>query len=172
MNIFVTSYCPVESAQYLDDKRVIKMTTESAQMLSTAVRSYGVDQPDLYKMTHVNHPCSVWARISRANYRWLLSHFKALCNEYTKRYGKTHKSERLYPVLSRCSVYIDDGLLTEFANCAANKTLQLSFKHLEVTEAYREYLKVRWQHDKRPPTWKGSGTGMVGFQEYAEVFNG
>lgn len=47
----------------------------------------------LYKPTHVNHPSAIWVRQSENNYRWLYEHFKALCEEYTYRYGKIHRTE-------------------------------------------------------------------------------
>ena len=47
MNIFFTSDCPVKCAVYLDDKRVIKMATETAQMLSTALT---LTDPTYYKV--------------------------------------------------------------------------------------------------------------------------
>lgn len=37
MNIFVTSNYPKISAQALDNKRVVKMVLETAQLLSTAI---------------------------------------------------------------------------------------------------------------------------------------
>jgi hypothetical protein len=37
MNIFVTSLCPRISAQVLDNKRVVKMVLETAQLLSAAI---------------------------------------------------------------------------------------------------------------------------------------
>ena len=39
-----------------------------------------------------NHPCTIWARESQENYEWLLDHAYAMCQEYTRRYGKVHKS--------------------------------------------------------------------------------
>jgi hypothetical protein len=45
----------------------------------------------LYQATHINHPSAVWARKSIENYNWLAEHLFALGEEYTYRYGKTHK---------------------------------------------------------------------------------
>lgn len=42
MNIFVTSPCPIESAQYLDNSRVNKMILESCQMLFTALSYHNI----------------------------------------------------------------------------------------------------------------------------------
>jgi hypothetical protein len=94
------------------DRHVVKMILESAQLLSTAHRvldgvaiiggklggrkktEWVLDdarQDVLYKATHMNHPSAIWARKSVENYNWLVEHFFALGEEYTYRYGKTHK---------------------------------------------------------------------------------
>jgi len=112
VNIFYVSHDPVEAAQWLVDKHVVKMILESAQLLSTAHRVLdGVeyegksktgrkkkiwmlqDQREtiMYAATHINHPSAVWCRTSVENYNWLVEHFFALMCEYTNRYGKTHK---------------------------------------------------------------------------------
>jgi hypothetical protein len=91
------------------------MVLEYAQLLSTAhrfldgVQSSGLSYsgrkqtryvlPDsresiLYSATHINHPSAIWVRKSKENYIWLANMLLALCEEYTYRYGKTHKVER------------------------------------------------------------------------------
>ena len=52
MNIFALDPCPVKSAQYLDDKRVIKMILESAQLISTAIRGTGVEVTEVLGETY------------------------------------------------------------------------------------------------------------------------
>jgi hypothetical protein len=91
MNIFVLDKDPVLAAKYQCDKHVVKMCLETAQILCTALRRYGVDTP--YKAAHKNHPCTLWAGDSLTNFLWLYDHGVALCKEYTLRYGKVHKSE-------------------------------------------------------------------------------
>ena len=92
------------------------MILEYAQLLSTAHRyldgtlSVGLSEtgrkqtryvlPDnresnLYVATHINHPSAIWVRQSPENYLWLANMLLALCEEYTYRYGKTHKVERV-----------------------------------------------------------------------------
>ncbi len=88
MNIFAVNNNPKTAAQELCDKHVVKMILESAQMLC-AVFPNG-DAP--YKRAFYNHPCTRWARESVENYEWLLDHAYAMCQEYTRRYGKVHKS--------------------------------------------------------------------------------
>jgi len=116
MNIFVLSRNPIEAARMHCDKHVVKMIVESSQMLSTAhrvldgvchiersksnrnVKRYRLDdyrEHILYKATHVNHPSNIWTRESSANYVWHYHLFVELCEQFTLRYGKIHKTDRL-----------------------------------------------------------------------------
>ena len=99
MNIFYLDRNPIVAAQMMCDKHVIKMILESAQMLSTAHRVLDgdehADNVGMYKMTHKNHPSTIWVRANSENYDWLQEHMEALLTEYTHRYGKRHATERL-----------------------------------------------------------------------------
>jgi len=141
VNIFVTSEDPRISAINLDDKRVIKMVLESAQMLCTALHEHGASHLAQYKPTHKNHPSNVWCRETHINYGWLLMHFRALCDEYTFRTGKTHKSSLMYNDLVKGVSYIPKGNITPYANCAARQDMGISYKHLtDITKAYQLIL--------------------------------
>ena len=93
MNIFFLHYIAETCAQYHADRHVVKMILETAQLLCTAVWLTGGEAP--YKATHKNHPCAIWARESRKNWRWLRSLGLELCKEYTYRYGKIHKTQAI-----------------------------------------------------------------------------
>lgn len=159
MNIFYTSTCPVECAKNLDDKRVVKMCLETAQMLCTAINESGGTAP--YKSTHKNHPCNIWARQAAGHWLWLYKHFIALCWEYKKRYGKIHKSFKVLQSVKLKDqidilpkVFISD--LKHPPNCAANTSKGISYKHITQTvDAYKIYLNDRWETDSRTPTWYG-----------------
>jgi hypothetical protein len=152
MNIFVTSSCPIQSAKYLDDKRTIKMALESTQMLCTALNVHGVSTP--YKTAHLNHPCSIWARTSQANFQWLWTHGMELCKEYTRIYGKEHKCEAILNSIKGLESVLPDIGLTPFANCARAKALGIDHtNNPDVFIAYQLYLNDRWDNDKRPPQW-------------------
>lgn len=104
MNIFYLHYSPYIAAKVQYNKHVVKMILESAQMLCTAHHVYGSDEQKQnvpYKEAHLNHPSTRWARLCRANYRWLYLHMLALGNEYTKRYGKTHLT------IHKCAKFLD-----------------------------------------------------------------
>ena len=135
MNIFILDEDPVVAASLQCDKHVVKMILESAQMLSTAhrvldgtpmkvpsksgksvVTHYVLPELEdkLYRTSHINHPCNVWVRESKANYDWLFTHFVALCYEYRYRYGKTHKSSLLKEYLDKQPKNIPNIGLTPF----------------------------------------------------------
>ena len=155
MNIFASNIDPIISAQNLDDKRVIKMVLESAQMLCTALHENGASHLAKYKPTHKNHPSNIWCRETHLNYGWLLMHFKALAQEYTYRTGKNHKSYvELFDDLYEGASCIPNGNLTTIVNCAARSDMGICYKHIpDVHEAYRLYLVDRWANDKLTPKW-------------------
>ena len=92
MNIFVVDEDPVVAAQQLCDKHVVKMILESAQMLCTVALEHGYEDAP-YKKAHPKHPCTLWAGKSAENWQWLITHGLAMAEEYTRRYGRQHKSE-------------------------------------------------------------------------------
>ena len=163
MNIFVTDPDPVISAQTWCDKHVVKMILESAQMLSTAWREYSSDYADeheLYKTAHLNHPCSIWVRLARENYRWLYKHFIALCEEYTHRYGKSHASARLKGPLMWAPFKPRSVLATIEQPYGFVLAMPDEYKSDDVFDSYRNYLMnekqhfAKWEKDpSRKPTW-------------------
>jgi len=88
MNIFVLDNDPSLAARYHCDKHVVKMITETCQLLSTFLRSKGHTNSILYKSTHINHSCNVWLRESPANFMWLVSLLAGLLIQYRIRYNK------------------------------------------------------------------------------------
>ena len=143
MNIFILDPDPVIAAQMQCDKHVVKMPLECAQMLSAVHHIYDSDNVDeMYKVTHRNHPCTRWAAQSRANYMWLFDHFRALNDEYCRRYFKNHKSWlTLHDVLSTPPATMIDVEPTPFAQAMPDE-----YKHDDAVVAYRAY----YTHEKAP----------------------
>ena len=154
MNIFAFDKCPMRSALWLDDIRKNKMILESAQMLSTAVRALCPDTTlEVYKTAYLNHPCSKWARQSRANFQWLLHHMSWLYNQKSG----DHKSARLIPEFQKYADYGDfpDEYLTPFANCARNLERGVDYSDIDdVHQAYRMYMNDRWKERNITLTWR------------------
>lgn len=106
MNIFILSWNFKECAEYHFDKHVVKMILELAQILSTA--HFIIDEekanklrPNIYKKTHQNHPCCKWIVEHLNNYIFTLKLAFALCDEYSFRYCKTHKTEAVLKFLEQ-----------------------------------------------------------------------
>lgn len=95
MNLFFLSEDPVLCAQQHCNKHVVKMVTETGQILSTVIRQKlgnipTIDNITLYSSTHSHHPSVLWCGASLSNFRYTLQLFKALSDEYTHRYKKVH----------------------------------------------------------------------------------
>lgn len=147
MNIFVVNPDNYEeNAIVHDDKRLVKMILESAQLLATAIHSQGGQAT--YKSTHVNHPCSIWARDNRSNYLWLLNHFIALNKEYEYRYNRQHKClNYLYEFEAGQYLFESTNIIDAHPNCTKFK------EETNVYEAYKKALIDKWVSDKRKPKW-------------------
>ena len=95
MNVFVLSPSPRKSAELLCDRHVVKMTLETAQILSTGYWLANMPLPvasGLYKPTHKDHPCVLGTVLDPAYRHWVYLHGLALADEYELRYSKVHKS--------------------------------------------------------------------------------
>jgi hypothetical protein len=110
--------------------------------------------PDVpYKLSHKNHPCAIWTRESLSNYIYLCELGLELCNEYTYRYGKRHKSLDviLWCIINRPN--IPDKGLTEPA-----KAMPDEYKVKNVIESYRNYYRgaksgfANWKM-RETPSW-------------------
>jgi hypothetical protein len=132
MNIFVLDLDPKLAAQMHTNRHVVKMITETAQILSAVLLLNG--QNATYKLTHKNHPCTIWARESLSNWMWLRELGLALHDEYKFRYGdfKEHKAALEIEKLEIPTIF-DKGL-TPFALAMPDE-----YKTDDPVESYRNY---------------------------------
>jgi hypothetical protein len=158
VNIFFLDYDPVKAAVFQCDKHVVKMTLETAQLLSSVHRVYKTENAEkVYKLTHKNHPCAIWARASVDNYVWLYNHFSALCYEYSGRYFRTHKCESLLPLF-----WNPPSNLPDIGFTAPAQAMPDEFKHKCPVVAYKRYyleksktIKMVWTYAEIPDFIKG-----------------
>ena len=148
MNIFALDIDPKKAAQYHNDRHVCKMLLESAQLLCSAHHMTGGTAP--YKLTHQNHPSSLWCRETKENYLWLYELAENLCAEYTFRTGKVHKTaEKIEMLKTPPTLFF--GRLTKFALAMPEQ-----YKDEDPIKAYRNYYKnekVFMKNGKRMDTW-------------------
>lgn len=181
MNVFVLNEDPETAAIEQCDKHIPKMVVESAQMLSTVHRMLdGIEErresksgktmvkywklPDsreefFYKAVHMNHPCTVWSRETSDNYIWHYRHFVALCDEYTYRFGKLHRTDALLRAgLERLPDGINKSSMTPFPlamksnpECMFPEDPVKSYKLFYQTKQSR--FKMSWARGRQRPEW-------------------
>ena len=142
MNIFYLNNSQYFTASMLSNTHVVKMTLETAQILSTVHHAKG--NPDghkvLYKQTHNNHPSVLWAGQSKENYDWLYVMFKALAYEFQLRFNKAHKSfVVLCDSLKQAPSNLESLGFTE-----PPQVMPEQYKSEKTTDAYLEY----YRHEK------------------------
>lgn len=176
MNIFYLNSNPIICAREHCDKHVIKMIVEYAQLLSTAHRVldgiFSIEknangslipnyrlQNDvdsiLYKASHIKHPCAIWTRFSFSHYDWLFQLFEQCCLEYTRRYGKTHKTEGLkqYLITKPKNIHNNDWTEPPLAMPEQYKIIG------NTIQSYRNYYVAEkaafatWRAPARMPGW-------------------
>ena len=142
MNIFATDENPIIAARNLCDKHINKMIVESAQMLANGFSLERLAQDDVPRnqkgepRTHgyPKHPCTLWAAKSAANWTWLIDHGLAMADEYTQRYGRTHKSEAVIKWCRNLPIKFPAAQLTPFA-----QAMPAQYKNECPVTAYRAY---------------------------------
>lgn len=151
MNIFFLDFDTKKCAEYHCDKHVVKMILETAQLLCGAHWTIGSEAP--YRLSHKNHPCSIWVRESLSNYLYLCDLGLELCKEYTYRYNKRHKSQDIIEWCLDNKPQINDiGFTTP------PKAMPDECKLESVVESYRNYyikekkLFAKWKN-RNTPKW-------------------
>lgn len=186
MNLFLLALKIAESAEATCDAHCVKMILESTQLLYSAHHVNSGKLPKVksselppYKLNHRNHPTAIWVRTSKNNYDYLLSYAFALAEEYTARYGKTHKCvhhlKRLqewgYPektveeeppakkrkVKKKPTVYATKSIpqgCTPFPLCLPEEYMvhDAAGNYFGV-ESYRKYYKAKPKMMKKPMVW-------------------
>lgn len=166
MNIFVLDENPKAAAQQLCDQHIVKMPTETSQMLACALIANNAPKEALpltkkgtvAKGGYPHHPCSKWAGESEENFLWLCEHGIALSEEYFKRYGKEHFCNLGIRKMMEHSGYLPCKTQTPFAIAINNDSECRSlpeFYEANTMGKYRLFYKydkpfAKWKNDNRP----------------------
>jgi len=157
VNIFFLDRDMGRAARYHCDQHIVKMPLETAQILCSVLHRYGIDAP--YMATHAKHPSVLWAGDSAAHYRWLREFGKALCGEYTVRYGRRHKCEDVIDSLPA------DPPLPNRGWSDPPQAMPEEYRGEDAVAAYRRYYRAdkavfagkgpaRWTGRRVPPFMK------------------
>lgn len=145
-----------QSAFSHDDYRCNKMIIESCQMLSTTAKTFGYDTR--YKIAHLNHPSTIWARQSLPNFNNLLCLGLSLRGEFGRRHNKlTHGCDDVLAHMTKLSH--DDDFAKHFPSTHETELplcMPQEYKSADVVESYRNYFSnkpnLRYYHTT-PPSW-------------------
>jgi hypothetical protein len=157
MNLFILSLCFRECAKWMFDKHISKMIVEAVQMLSTAkhiIDPFEIDEGIIYKISHKNHPVSIWIRTSLENYLWTLDMVEAMHDEWRYRYGHTEDTyHRSYIIGQYLRTYAPTADkfpmrgITPFAQAMPDE-----YKDVDAVVAYRRYYQS--QDKRKIASWK------------------
>jgi hypothetical protein len=164
MNLFILSLNCKECAEFMFDKHVIKILLEAVQMLCAAIQLIDPENSitqeiTLYKISHKNHPVTVWMRQSLENYLWTIDLVEEMHNEWKYRYNhpaeKMHKSYIVATYLKKYAPSADKfptSGLTRFALAMPDEC-----KCDDPVESYRRYYQTpekqkiaSWKKRERP----------------------
>ena len=109
MNLFILSLDPVEAANDQCDKHVVKMVTETAQILCTVLQSMGVTHRLLYRQTHTHY--SLHPLLTKLNFR------HPLLTKLNFRHPLHYTHYSLHPLLATPTTH-----KTEFQTPTTHKT--------------------------------------------------
>ena len=164
MNIFAVHADPGVAARSLPDKLVVKMPTESLQLLTPwAYNAHGAytQKPDgtnygIKGFSH--HPCAKWLYESPANVHWLIEHAFGMADEYWQRYNKDHGT--LYGLDQiRTLVYKNHNKDNSRDHTPFVLAMPEQYKNPEnPVQSYRDYLLNEkgyavWKHNNEPDWW-------------------
>jgi hypothetical protein len=156
MNIFVLDLDVKKCAKYHVNRHCTKMIVEYAQLLCGVHHVVESKYEIPYKLSHKNHPSAIWARECMENYIWLCDLGIELCEEYTYRYGKRHKSQ---DIIEWCLTHKPKlkykGDTTPFALAMPDEC-----KVGDAVDSYREYYRTEkrkiavWKNRETPEWFK------------------
>ncbi len=164
MNIFAVNNDPRLAARDLPDKLIVKMPTESLQLLTPwAFNTHNVyiQKPDgtnygIKGFAH--HPCAKWLYESPANVGWLLCHALEMNLEYSRRYGKVHGTTQGLDQIADL-LYWHEPDLSWSAHTPFVQAMPEEFKISgDPVTAYRNYINgykgyAEWRYSEKPDWW-------------------
>jgi hypothetical protein len=166
VNIFAVNDDPRLAARDLPDKLIVKMPTESIQLLTPwAFNTHGayIQKPDgtnYGTKGFAHHPCAKWLYESPCNVFWLLDHAYEMADEYSRRYGKTHGvSYALEQINGLLEKNYTHGWDKWFDHTEFVQAMPEEFKiEGDPVQAYRNYINgykgyAVWAYSKKPEWW-------------------
>ena len=150
MNSFRLHDDPVIAASWHCDRHEPKMILETGQFLSAVWHRYGQEFPGIYKLTHKNHPVTLWAGDSTGNYNWSVALMLALNAQRVARGKLEHATiTRLAPYILRPPEGVPEGPDTPHPMCMPEECKVPG----DVPLSYRRYYLLKaeeWRTRAKP----------------------
>ena len=168
MNIFYLNKSPVKAAKSLCLSHLVKMPTETLNILLIPFKLQGFTLPNNksgkeYKISHVNHPASIWARESQDNYNWLFKHASFMIYFYECAYKRMHFAQKGLDWIqyNYFSLNLPDIGPTNPARCFSDykESIDANPDFVDTVEAYREFYRLdkkgfaKWPSINNIPDW-------------------
>jgi hypothetical protein len=124
------------------------MILEAVQVLCAV--NHKNKMPAQYRLTHANHPCTIWAGLTIQNYLYVMGYASFLNKEAKRRYNRKTDHKSIDVMYALGFPGLPDTGLTAFAKCVADE-----FKSIkDPVEAYRAYYKTKtfatWKYSEKP----------------------
>ena len=182
MNIFYLDRDPRTAVRMHCDKHVVKMTLETAQMLSTAHRCMNIppdspaeekealranlDADGILQEAFRHHPMTQWVMETSGNYTWTVALFRHLCYEYYHRFGWRYPREHaLYPLVRKFETLpelMEPGQQYDPPQC-----MPVHVQHEDCVTAYRQYYLeckqpfAKWTMRPAPEWWTSARKPVI-----------
>lgn len=154
MNIFVLDKNPQVCASYYCNRHM-KIIVEISQLICQARRELNDRTHISYKKINQGKAIINWLKLNPYNYYWTLALGFALCNEYSYRYEKRHKTEK---VMEECRNSFFSGNIPHFSSAT---TSDLSFDDCE-----RVYNLCSIPALAMPDEYKIEGDAIQSYRRY------
>ena len=165
MNIFWLNRNGRVAAALHADAHVVKMILEMAQMCSNAYHHYATSRrPErVYKKTHMHHPMSIFVCQDASNFLMAVQFGLQLAREYTRRFGKTHKSEHVLRSMLLCRpdfasaappAYLDTTVFGQYGTVRVPLCMPECFHDDNACVAYSNYYLDKLLKVPRLRRWR------------------
>ena len=168
----------------LCDAHLRKMLIETGQIMRAVLERWGIEKENVpltskgtrWRVTHRNHPSTLWAGDDYQNYGWVATHALAMVAEYKRRFGKVHACSRALYDMALPSLWMRLAPPGDPTNRGLDNlpmAMPDEYKTDDPIEAYREYyiskqytmgVAMKWTNCD-PPSWfirdKPPTTGII-----------
>jgi hypothetical protein len=118
-----------------------------------------LSHPDMYKLTHKNHPCTIWVNESIQNWEWLMSLMCELNSEYKLRYKKIRVNHLAFDKLEKIVLKCGKPKLPNIGLTPFAQAMPEELRNDDPVKAYRDYYMrdkrelAVWSNRQGVPSW-------------------